>query len=73
MVFTPKYLRKMIYKTLREDVIAIIKKLCKEMRVEIIEQEACPDHISPGEYPSVHENSTVCGEAQEQKRPDDLG
>ena len=43
------------------------------MRVEIIEQEACPDHISPGEYPTVHENSTVCGEAQEQKRPDDLG
>ena len=35
----------MIYKTLREDVIAIIKKLCKEIKVEIIEGEACPEHI----------------------------
>ena len=45
VVFAPKYRRKVIYKTLREDVIAIIKKLCKEMKVEIIEGEACPDHI----------------------------
>ena len=45
VVFAPKYRRKVIYKTIREDVIAIIKKLCKEMRVEIIEGEACPDHI----------------------------
>ena len=29
----------------KEDVIAIIKKLCKETRVEIIEGEAWPDHI----------------------------
>lgn len=35
----------MIYKTIREDVIAIIKKLCREMKVEIIEGEAWPDHI----------------------------
>ena len=35
----------MIYKTIREDVIEIIKKLCREMKVEIIEGEACPDHI----------------------------
>ncbi len=25
--------------------IEIIKKLCKEMKVEIIEGEACPDHL----------------------------
>ena len=43
--FAPKYRRKVIYKTLRKDVIEIIKKLCREMRVEIIEGEACPDHI----------------------------
>lgn len=29
-------------------------------------------HPSSGEYPTVHEYSTVCGDAQEQKRPDDL-
>ena len=73
VVFAPKYRRKVIYKTIREDVIEIIKKLCREMKVEIIEGEACPDHIHLlGEYPTVHEYSTVCGDAQEQKRADDL-
>ena len=45
LVFAPKYRRKIIYKELRRDIIEIIKKLCKEMKVEIIEGEACPDHI----------------------------
>ena len=45
VVFAPKYRRKVINKTLREDVIEIIKKLCKEMKVENIEGEACPNHI----------------------------
>ena len=35
----------MVYKAVRKDIIEIIKKLCKEMKVEIIEGEACPDHI----------------------------
>ena len=39
MVFAPKDRRKVIYKTLREDVIEIIKKLCKEMKMELIEGE----------------------------------
>ena len=29
-------------------------------------------HSSSSEYPTVHEYSTVCRDAQEQKRPDDL-
>ena len=45
LVFAPKYRRKVIYKELRKDIIEIIKKVCKEMKVEIIEGEACPDHI----------------------------
>ena len=45
LVFAPKYRRKVIYKAVRRDIIEIIKKLCKEMKVEIIEGEACPDHI----------------------------
>ena len=45
LVFAPKYRRKVIYKSLRRDIIEIIKKLCKEMKVEIIEGEACADHI----------------------------
>ena len=45
LVFAPKYCRKVIYKALRKDIIEIMKKLCKEMKVEIIEGEACPDHL----------------------------
>ena len=45
LVFAPKYRRKVIYKAVRRDIIEMIKKLCKEMKVEIIEGEACPDHI----------------------------
>jgi putative transposase len=44
-VFAPKYLRKIIYKEIRRDIGEIIRKLCNEMKVEIIEAEACPDHI----------------------------
>ena len=45
VVFAPKYRRKIIYKELRKDIIEIFKKLCNEMKIEIIEGEACPDHI----------------------------
>ncbi len=45
IVFAPKYRREINYKDLRRDIIEIFKKLCKEMKVEIIEGEACPDHI----------------------------
>ena len=45
VVFAPKYRRKVIYKTLREDGIKIMKKLCKDMKVEIIEGEACHIHL----------------------------
>ena len=37
IVFAPKYRRKVIYKKLRKDIGEIIRKLCKEMKVEIIE------------------------------------
>ena len=45
IVFAAKYRRKIIYKGLRRDIIEIFKKLCKELKVEIIEGEACQDHI----------------------------
>lgn len=40
IVFAPKYRQKVIYKELRRDIIEIFKKLCKEMKVEIIAGEA---------------------------------
>ena len=45
IVFAPKYRRKIIYKELREDIGQILRKLCNEKKVEIIEAQACPDHI----------------------------
>ena len=45
MVFAPKYRRKVIYNELRTDIGQILRKLCNERKVEIIEAEACPDHI----------------------------
>ena len=45
IVFAPKYRRKEIYGKLRKDIGEILRKLCEEKKVEIIEAEACPDHI----------------------------
>lgn len=45
IVFAPKYRRKVIYNDLRTDIGQILRKLCNERKVEIIEAEACPDHI----------------------------
>ena len=45
IVFAPKYKRKVIYNEIKKDVGEILRKLCNEMKVEIIEAEACPDHI----------------------------
>ncbi len=45
IVFAPKYRRKVIYSQLKKDVGEILRKLCNELKVEIIEAEACPDHI----------------------------
>ena len=45
VVFAPKYRRRIIYKELKKDIGEIMRKLCNEMKVEIIEAEACPDHI----------------------------
>ena len=45
IVFTPKYRRKIIFNKLRKDIIAIIKDLCKWKGVEILEGNACANHI----------------------------
>ena len=45
IVFAPKYRRKVIYGKLRRDIGEILRRLCNEKKVEIIEAEACIDHI----------------------------
>ncbi len=45
IVFAPKYRRKEIFGKLRKDVGEILRKLCEQKGVEIIEAETCIDHI----------------------------
>lgn len=45
IVFAPKYRRKIIYGKIKNDIGKILRKLCEWKGVEIIEAEACVDHI----------------------------
>ena len=45
IVFSPKYRRQAIYKTIKADIGQIIRKLCEIKKVEIIQANACVDHI----------------------------
>ena len=44
-MFAPKYRRKEIYGQLKRDIGEMLRKLCEQKGVEVIEAEACPDHI----------------------------
>ena len=45
LVFAPKFRRKAIYGELQADIGKILRKLCAEKKVEIIEAEAYIDHV----------------------------
>lgn len=45
VVFAPKYRRQVIYREIKVDIGKILRKLCEQKGVEIIEAEACKDHI----------------------------
>ena len=45
LVFAPKYRRRIIYGELRKEIGEILRELCARKGIEIIEAEACPDHI----------------------------
>ena len=45
IVFAPKYRRQAIYGELKQDIGKILRQLCEQKCVEIIEAECCPDHI----------------------------
>ena len=45
VVFAPKYRRQVIYGKIKEDIGKIIRQLCDQKGIEIIEAELCPDHI----------------------------
>ena len=44
-MFAPKYRRLEIYGAIKADIGKILRQLCQQKGVEIIEAEACPDHI----------------------------
>ena len=45
IVFAPKYRRQVIYGTIKQDVGKILRQLCENKGVEILEAELCKDHI----------------------------
>ena len=45
IVFAPKYRRQIIYREIKADIGYILRELCNRKGIEIIEAEACPDHI----------------------------
>ena len=45
IVFAPKYRRQVIYGKICKDIGKIIRQLCEQKGVELIEAEACKDHI----------------------------
>lgn len=45
IVFAPKYRRMVIYREIKADIGKILRQLCEQKGVEIIEANACPNHI----------------------------
>ncbi len=45
IVFAPKYRRQIIYGKIRADIGKILRKLCEQKGIEIIEAELCKDHV----------------------------
>ena len=45
VVFAPKYRRMAIYGQIKRDIGQILRRLCEQKGVTIIEAEACPEHI----------------------------
>ena len=45
IVFAPKYRRQVIYGKIKADIGVMLRKLCEYKKIEILEAEACKDHI----------------------------
>jgi len=45
VVFCPKYRRKIVYGRLRKEIGWILRKLCEYKGIQIIDANACIDHI----------------------------
>ena len=45
IVFAPKYRRQVIYGKIKADIGKMLRKLCEYKQIEILEAEACKEHI----------------------------
>jgi putative transposase len=45
IVFAPKYRRQIIYGQIKQDIGKILRQLCENKGVEILEAELCKDHV----------------------------
>ena len=45
IVFTPKYRKRAIFGALRKEIGGILRKLCEQQKIELIEGHAMPDHV----------------------------
>ena len=45
VVFAPKYRRQIIYGKIKQDIGLMLRKLCAYKEIEILEAEACKDHV----------------------------
>ena len=62
IVFAPKYRRKVFYGTKRLEIGQVLRQLCNWYGVNLLEAEACPDHIHIlVEIPPKHSVSSFMG------------
>ena len=62
IVFAPKYRRKVFYGTKRMEIGQMLRQLCNWYGVNLLEAEACPDHIHIlVEIPPKHAVSSFMG------------
>ena len=72
VVFAPKYRRMVIYGQIKKDIGRILRALCEQKGVGIIEAQACPDHIHMLLSIPLKYSVTNYGVSQREKQPDDF-
>ena len=73
IVFAPKYRRQVIYGQIKADIGKILRQLCEQKKVNIIEAEACPDHIHyAGRDTAAYERGKLYGIFERKEFPDDI-
>jgi transposase IS200 family protein len=66
IVIVPKYRQKAIFGTLRKDIGKILRELCHQMGIELVEGHAMPDHVHlclsiPPKYRPKYSEATIRG------------